>query len=392
MTCNCNAVDTISSEKASTSDHPGLRIRRGREPMERKLSMSRHALTRGALVTCLSLSTLLGGLVCAKAQTLSDIEAAARKEGKVVSLGMPDDWANWGEIWKALNQKYGVTHTDTDMSSGEAVAKIEAEKSNPSADITEIGIEFVPIAIAKGLSMPYKTSKWDQIPEWARDKDGQWALSYTGTIAFLISKDVKNPPKTFADLVNGDYKVTIGEVGKATQSNLGVLAAAYALGGNEGNMQPAIDMFAKLAEQKRLLSINVDPAQMEKGEVQVGIVWDFNALAYRDIAGKDKWDVVIPADGSLTGGYTTTINAYALHPNIAKLVREYAFTDAGQIAFARGYARPIRIDQITLPPDAAAKMLPSSEYAKARLFDSKAWTAAAPGFIQTWQEQVASKM
>jgi putative spermidine/putrescine transport system substrate-binding protein len=344
------------------------------------------------MVAGLSAATLLGGIACASAQSLPDLEAAARKEGNVVSLGMPDDWANWGDIWKAMNAKYGVTHTDTDMSSGEAVAKLEAEKSNPSADITEIGIEFVPIAISKGLSMPYKTTNWDKIPAWAHDQDGQWALSYTGTIAFLISKDVKNPPKSFHDLLNGDYKVSIGEVGKATQSNLAVLSAAYAYGGDEKNLQGAIDLFAKLAEQKRLLPINVQPAAMEKGEVQVGIVWDFNALAYRDIAGKDKWDVVIPSDGAVTGGYTTTINAYALRPNIAKLVREYAFSDEGQIAFARGYARPIRIDQITLPPDAAAKMLPSAEYAKAKLFDAPAWTAAAPTMIQMWQEQVASKM
>ena len=134
-----------------------------------------------------------------------------------------------------------------------------------------------------------------------------------------------------------------------------------------------MDFYAKLAEQKRLLPINVFPANMEKGEVQVGIVWDFNALSYRDIAGKDKWDVVIPSDGSATGGYTTTINAYALRPNIAKLVREYAFTDAGQIAFARGYARPIRIDQIKLPDDAAAKMLPSAQYAKAKLINGEVW-------------------
>jgi putative spermidine/putrescine transport system substrate-binding protein len=101
---------------------------------------------------------------------------------------------------------------------------------------------------------------------------------------------------------------------------------------------------------------------------------------------------VIPADGSATGGYTTTISAYALRPNIAKLVREYAFSDAGQIAFARGYARPIRIDQITLPDDAKAKMLPSEEYAKARLINGEAWTAAAPKLIQMWQEDVASKL
>jgi hypothetical protein len=45
-----------------------------------------------------------------------------------------------------------------------------------------------------------------------------------------------------------------------------------------------------------------------------------------------------------------------------------------------------------LPPDAAAKILPSSEYAKAKLIDTPAWTAAAPTLIKKWQEDVASKM
>ena len=92
---------------------------------------------RSKIVTGLSALLLLGAWSTAGAQSLSDLEAAAKKEGKVISLGMPDDWANWGDTWKAMKAKYGVDHTDTDMSSGEAIAKIEAEKANPSADITE---------------------------------------------------------------------------------------------------------------------------------------------------------------------------------------------------------------------------------------------------------------
>jgi putative spermidine/putrescine transport system substrate-binding protein len=328
----------------------------------------------------------------AYAETIDELAAAAKQEGQIVSLGMPDDWANWGEMWKAVIAKYGVTHTDTDMSSGEILAKFEAEKSNPSADIGEVGLEFAPVAIKKGLSQPFKTTNWDKIPSWARDADGHWALGYTGTIAFLISKSVKNPPKTFADLLTGDYKVSIGEVGKAAQSNAAVLAGAVAMGGNESNLQPAMDFFGKLAGQKRLLPVNASVPLMEKGEIEVAIVWDFNALSWRDLAGKDKWDVVIPSDGSVTSGYTTTINAYAKRPAIAKLVREFAFTDEGQAIFARGYARPILIDQIKLPPDAAAKMLPADQYAKAKPIDGAVWPDTARTLTRMWQESVASMM
>lgn len=40
------------------------------------------------------------------------------------------------------------------------------------------------------MAQPFKTSYWDQIPTWAKDKDGNWLLAYTGTIAFIVNKDV----------------------------------------------------------------------------------------------------------------------------------------------------------------------------------------------------------
>ena len=344
----------------------------------------------------LSFGTFIAGLGAAPsfalAETLAEMEAAARKEGDIVSLGLPNDWANWGGQWDAIMKKYGVTHTDTDMSSAEELAKFEAEKANASADIGEVGLEFGPIAAKKGLSIPYKPTNWDKIPAWAKDEEGHWMLGYTGTISFIINKNVKNPPKSWADLLTGDYKVAVGDVGKAAQSNALVLAAAIALGGGEDNLQPALDLFAKLAEQKRLLTIGANPGNMEKGEIEVGIVWDFNALNYRNLVGKDKFDVLIPSDGSVTSGYTTTINAYAKRPNIAKMVREHIFTEEGQITFARGFARPILIDSITLPADVAENVLPAEQYAKARPVNATLWMDSAKTLGRQWQEQVLSKM
>lgn len=41
----------------------------------------------------------------------------------------------------------------------------------------------------KRVTQPYKTSYWNDIPDWAKDADGHWMLAYTGTIAFIINKD-----------------------------------------------------------------------------------------------------------------------------------------------------------------------------------------------------------
>ena len=347
---------------------------------------------RTTILGLLSTSTLAFMPATASAQSFEELEAGLRKEGEIVSLGLPDDWANWGGQWKDIMAKYGVKHTDTDMSSAEELQKFEAEKANASADIGEVGLEFGPIAAKKGISAPYKPATWDKIPAWARDDEGHWMLGYTGTIAFIVSKKVANPPKTWSDLATGDYKIAVGDVGKAAQSNALVLAAAIALGGGEENLQPALDLFGKIAEQKRLLTIGANPGNMEKGEIEVGIVWDFNALNYRNIVGKDKFDVFIPSEGSVTSGYTTTINAYSKRPNGARVVREYIFSEPGQINFAKGFARPILIDHIKLPPELIDNVLPSEQYAKARPVNSGLWMDAAKQLGRAWQDQVLSKM
>ena len=60
--------------------------------------------------------------------------------------------------------------------------------------------------------------------------------------------------------------MTIGDVGIAAQANSGVLSAAFALGGNETNIQPAIELFADLAKQKRLSLNDPSVANPEKGK------------------------------------------------------------------------------------------------------------------------------
>ncbi len=328
----------------------------------------------------------------ASAAPLDDLIERARKEGVVNSLGMPDDWANWEATWKAITAQYGLKHTDTDMSSAEELAKFAAERANASGDIGDVGFDFCSVAVERGLAAPYKPTTFAQIPEWARDAEGRWMLAYTGTIAFAVAADLPNPPKSWADLLTGTYKVATGDVGKASQSNAAVLACAIATGGDERRLDPAMDLFAKLARQKRLLTISPLPANMGRGEIQVGLLWDFNALSYRDKVGGARFNVVIPADGSVTSGYSTIINKYAKNPNAAMLVREYILSDEGQANLADGYARPIRVDHLTLPDATKAKLLPAAQYAKARPINPELWAEGARRVPALWQEKVLAEM
>jgi putative spermidine/putrescine transport system substrate-binding protein len=309
-------------------------------------------------------------------------------------VGMPDSWANWKDTWADLNKLYGLKHMDTDMSSAQEIAKFAAEKDNATADIGDVGAAFGPIAVQQGVTQAYKPSTWEQIPSWAKDADGHWMLAYTGSIAFIVNKQlVKDVPQSWADLKQGTYKVAIGDVSAAAQAVNGVLAAAIANGGDETNIQPGLDFFAEIAKQGRLGLSNPTIQTLEKGEVEVGIVWDFNGLSYRDQIDPSRFEVLIPSDGSVISGYTTVINKYAKNPNAAKLAREYILSDAGQINLAKGNARPIRAEHLTLPADVQAKLLPNEQYAKVQpIKDPAAWEATSKALPQQWQETVIIEM
>lgn len=322
--------------------------------------------------------------------SVEQILEEAKKEGRVDSVGMPDGWANWKQTWEDLKVKYGIEHADTDLSSAQEIAKFEMEKENSSADIGDIGVGFTPVAVEKNVTLPYKTSYWDEIPDWAKDKDGHWVLGYTGTIAFIVDKTQvakEDMPRTWKDLRNGKYIVNTGDVGIAAQANSAILAAALALGGNEKNLEPAFELFADIAKQGRLGLLGPGIQTLEKGEIQVGLVWDFNGLNYRDRVDKDRFEVYIPEDGSLISGYATIINKYSKHLFAAMFTREYILSDEGQLNLAKGYAKPIR--NIELPEEVKAQLLPNEQYKNAKpVVDHEAWNETSKNLASEWQEKV----
>jgi len=330
--------------------------------------------------------------VAAASMSYDELVAAAQGEGHVNSLGMPDEWANWVALWEYITETYGITHVDTDMSSAEELAKFENEKDNATGDIGDIGLAMTSVAVEKDLLLPFKTSYWDSIPDWAKQEDGLWIEAYTCTTAFMIDKNNlkgRLVPTSWKELKEGGYKVCIGDVLKAAQAYNGVLACAVAMGGDEGDMEPALAYFAELAQAGLLNVNNPMVANLEKGEIDVAIVWDFNALGYRDAIDTDRFEVVIPSDGAVQSGYASIINKYAKHPFAAMLAREIMLSDLGQNFLAEGYARPIR--DVALSDIAKAKQLPAEMYVNTyKIQDFKVWEATVAELADLWQDEVAA--
>ncbi len=184
--------------------------------------------------------------------SVEELSEKAKEEGKISSVGMPDDWANWKSSWEAITAKYGIEHDDTDMSSAEELSMFQSEKDAPTKDIGDVGQAFGKTAIEMDVALPYKASTWESIPDWAKDPEGRWVISYYGTLSCMTNVDnVGEEITSWESLKNSNAKLTIGDVTTAAVSQLSVLSCAYANGGGIDNIDPAIAYFKELAEQGR---------------------------------------------------------------------------------------------------------------------------------------------
>jgi len=318
---------------------------------------------------------------------VQQMKDAVKAEGTIISYGLPDDWVNYGALWKIYESRYGITHKDTDMSSGEILAALRAEKSKPVADITDLGINFAKVINDEGLSMPYKNRYWDEIPDYAKDPDGRWSAAYWGAIAFTVNTDiVKNVPQTWDDLLKPEYRdmVCMKDPRESATANMVVLAAAYAHGGSETNVQPGLDFFKKMKANGILRSIAPSTSAIQKGEAPISLFWDFDGLSAKKNLGMRNLAVVIPKDGSVAGLYVQFITAGAPHPNAAKAMIELEYSDEGQLAYANGFVHPIRTS-VQLPPALQAEFPPADAYRSVAFPKNYvALTAAATAISDGW--------
>lgn len=365
-----------------------------------RLFMKKKFVSTILIISILSTGLLSGCGKSASAESvdltsvsLDTIKEKAKEEGTISSVGMPDDWADWKDSWESISNTYGLVHDDTDMSSSEELSLFESEKDSPTKDIGDVGQAFGPTAIEMDVVQPYKASTWDSIPDWAKDPDGKWTISYLGTMGALVNtNNVSEPITSWEDLKNSDAKITLGDVLRGASSQMEVLSCAYAMGGDAENLDPAFDYFKELASEGRIDVGDGSVERLNRGEIDVLVTWDYLTLQYRDIVAANNPDLNMEChvmqDGAVQSGYCLVINKYAPHPYSAALTVEYLLSDEGQIERAKGYARPIR-DDVVLPDDLKAKMISDDEYTNTiPLTDNDTVTKACSEIANRWEEEI----
>jgi len=316
----------------------------------------------------------------------------------IITYGLPDDWANYGESLQqfcAFHKFPTCKHTDTDMSSNEEITRFDAEKNKPVAVFSDIGIAFGPVAEARAVLPPYLPPNAKYLPAGWKAKTGGWVATFVGVPSIIVNTDVvKNPPKTWDDLLKPEYKGLIGVSDPATSGTGGAtfIAWAFAHGGNENNLQPGVDFARKILSN--LAGPSGNDATLEKGEIPIQVRYDFlgiaaaNSLKQRGV----NVSVFIPG-GSIYAPGAIMVNKYNVRQmDLAKLYLDWVLSDQGQLLFAKFGARPARyvLGNLKLPADARANWQPDAEYANVKAV--KDWSKVDPATIaDVWKNKVRNQ-
>ena len=117
-------------------------------------------ISKTTLLTTASVLTLLTAPL-ANAQSMDELVAAAKAEGRLTTIALPHDWCGYGAVIDGFKAKYPeieVNELNPDAGSADELEAIRANVGNtgPQApDVIDVGLSFGPAAMEEGLIQPY---------------------------------------------------------------------------------------------------------------------------------------------------------------------------------------------------------------------------------------------
>lgn len=315
---------------------------------------------------------------------------AAQAQQRAICYNCPPQWADWGSQLKAIKARLGIEVPPDNKNSGQSVAALIAEKANPVADVTYVGGIIADPAKDAGVLAPYKPKGWDKIPASLKDPDGFWFTIHSGTLGLFVNKAAlggKPVPQSWADLLKPEYKGLVGYLDptSAAVGQLGVMAVNLALGGSYDNLDPGINFFKELQKNQPIVPKQTSYARVISGEIPILFDYDFNAYRgqYTD---KAPVQFVIPKEGSVVFPYVMALVNKGPNPDNGKKVLDFVLSDESQAMWGNAYLRPVFADRLS--PEAKAKFLPESEYARAKPIDLKKLAASQKNIVERYRAEV----
>ncbi len=299
--------------------------------------------TRLMLCGALLLSLLVAGSVAAQ-------------ESLVVYSSVDEE--NAKKLLDAFTKATGVKVRFTFLSSGPAVARIEAEKNNPQADLWYgAPSENHVVLKERGLSQPYVSPNAKELAEKFKDPEGYWTSFYMNPLGFASNMNTLKqkglePPTSWADLLKPEFKGQVQTPSPQTSGTGYNMVAALVLIMGEDK---AFDYLKRLNPSIQTYTQSGTAPSKAAAIGQAGVGIQFTPAFLQLIEEGYPLKITFPKEGVGFEAPAISILKGAPRLDLAKKLVDWAITVPGQNAItdAKTYFFPVH------PKAALAKGLPS---------------------------------
>jgi iron(III) transport system substrate-binding protein len=329
--------------------------------------MSIRSLTRSLTRSLAVFATLL---VASTATT----RAVAAETLNAYSI-WPENWAR--PMFEEFEKATGIKVNFVRFSSGEALARVIAEKANPQVDVLFGGpVETFAAGVNEGVFEAYRSPSFDKLPPRFKHPDGWWMaiaddpLVFMTNTKFLKENNLK-APASWNDLLAPAYKNML-QMADARTSGTAVTRIFSVLEVNGRDENKAFEYMKKLRPNVQLYTKSGGGGTLPVGLGQAGggIFFIVDAL---DTQAKG-YDVTIsfPKEGIGTAAEGIALIRGAKNPALGRKLIDWATSPAMQNQFAKH-----KINFVPAHPDVALEPSLAAVLKGANIFPIDATYAGA---------------
>ena len=270
------------------------------------------------------------------------------------------DEENAKKLLDAFTKATGVKVRFTFLSSGPAVARIEAEKNNPQADAWfGAPSENHVVLKEKGLSQSYVSPNAKDLAAKFKDPEGYWTSFYMNPLGFASNVNVLKqkgvePPTSWADLLKPELKAQVQAPSPQTSgTGYNMVAALIIILGED----KAFDYLKRLNPSIQTYTQSGTAPSKAAAIGQAGVGIQFTPAFLQLIEEGYPLKITFPKDGVGFEAPAISILKGAPRPELAKKLVDWAISVPGQAALtdAKTYFFPVH------PKAKLAKGLPAFE-------------------------------
>lgn len=306
---------------------------------------------RTAILLCIAFSMVLAGCSSntassSKPEGQNNATSSGANQPKhntlVVYTAGPEGMAK--KLIEGFETKSGVKVEMFQGTTGKILARMEAEKANPVVDVVILASLPSAQGLAKeGLTLPYPEAvNFEKLnPEWSDAEGNYFSTSASALGIAYNTKLVTTPPKSWADLLNPEYKGQINIPDPSLSGSALDFITGYLSDKGENGWSLFEDMKKNEVAMAGANQEALDPVITgAKGMVAAAVDY----MTYKAKAKGEPIDIVYPEEGTVISPRPAAIMKSTKHEENAKAFIDYLLSDEAQKIVADAALLPGRSD------------------------------------------------